>query len=196
MSYRKIIYSALVALLWNNIAGAFELTNAKTSAAWAVPPEPIKPYIDLTFSAELVRLSSADGDLVVTWEDAGGVEPQPFKIVIPAECFVREAGSLQVRNFRACGVEALLTSVRGDIISLPVYAFSTVMTQRRDYGRLSMSAAIGVDDRTGDLTSVILAVIGGAEQEVAIGSESASLLPNDISVLGFNPQPEPPPLEF
>ena len=60
----------------------------------------------------------------------------------------------------------------------------------------AVSAAVGFDGPAGDLSSVVLSKFGGAEQSVAIGEDSDSLLPNDLTVLGFNPQPEPPPLDF
>lgn len=193
--HRKI-WTAVVALVLSGPAMALELTRAETSATRIVPPDPIRPYLEVSFQGELLRVTEVAGEVVVGWGEVGGVQPTPFRLVIPSDCFGRSAGSLQVRNHRACGVAAELTAPNGDVTVLPVYAFSAVLTNVRGYGRLAISAAVGVESSAGDLSSVLLSRFGGAEQSVAIGEDSDSLLPNDLTVLGFNPQPEPPPLDF
>lgn len=196
ISLQKSLGTALLALAISGPAAAIELTRAETSAARVNPPEPVRPYLELAFNAEINRLAETGGELVVSWEDAGGIDPTPFLLRIPAECFVRGGGSLLVRNHRACGVTAELTGPSGQVAMLPVFALSAVLTEVRGFGRLAVSAAIGVELRDGDLTSVLLGSIGGARQTVIIGDDSGSLVPNDLTVLGFNPQPEPPPLDF
>lgn len=190
------IAAALLAVAFSGSAAAIELSRAETSATRVNPPEPVRPYLELAFTAEISRLVETGGDLVVGWGEVGGIQPTPFRLLVPGRCFLRGDGSLLVRNHRACGVTAELIAPSGDVIGLPVYAFSAVLTEARGYGRLAMSAAIGVETGDGDLTSVLLSKFGGAEQSVVIGEDSDSLVPNDISVLGFNPQPEPPPLDF
>lgn len=193
---RPSLLFAAAALLCAPLAQAFELNRAETSAEWFVPTEPIRPYLELSFSAELGAVESTDGDLSVGWGEVGGIDPTPFRLVVPAECMVRDSGSMLVRAFRACGVSAQLTTPEGRILDLPIYAFSAVMTERRGFARLSLSAAVGVDSEAGDVTSDLLGTIGGATQSVSIGDASGSLLPNDIGIRGFNPQPEPPALVF
>lgn len=188
--------AAVLALALSGPAVALELTRAETSATRMVPPDPIRPYLEVSFQAELLRLTEAGGEVVIGWGEVGGIDPTPFRVVIPADCFGRSAGSLQVRNHRACGVAAELTAPNGEVTALPIFAFSAVLTNVRGYGRLALSAAVGVETPGGDLSSLLLSRFGGAEQSVVIGEESASLLPNDLTVLGFNPQPEPPPLDF
>jgi hypothetical protein len=195
LNHRKT-WAAVAALALTGPALALELNRAETSATRIVPPDPIRPYLEVSFQAELLRLTETAGEVVVGWGEVGGVQPTPFRLVIPADCFARSAGSLQVRNHRACGVSAELTAPNGEVNVLPVFAFSAVLTEVRGYGRLAVSAAVGVESRAGDLSSVLLSTFGGAEQSVVIGEDSASLLPNDLTVLGFNPQPEPPPLDF
>ena len=193
--HQKTLAAAL-ALALSGPAMALELTRTETSATRIVPPDPVRPYLEMSFQAELLRLTDVAGDVVVGWGEVGGIQPTPFRLVIPADCFGRSAGSLQVRNHRACGVAAELTAPNGDVTALPIYAFSAVLTDARGYGRLAISAAMGFESPAGDLSSVVLSKFGGAEQSVAIGEDSASLLPNDLTLLGFNPQPEPPPLDF
>ncbi len=196
ISFKKALGAALLALATSSPAGAIELMRAETSAARVNPPEPVRPYLELAFNAEIDRLVETGGDLVVSWEEVGGIDPTPFLLRVPADCFVRGGGSLLVQNHRTCGVTAELTGRSGQVAVLPVFAFSAVLTEVRGYGRLAISAAIGIESRIGDLTGVLLTTIGGAEQTVIIGEDSGSLVPNELTVLGFNPQPEPPPLDF
>jgi hypothetical protein len=77
-------------------------------------------------------------------------------------------------------------------ISLPIHALSASVSRRLDHGRITIIAAVGTATEWGDVASVILGVIGGGTQNMQIGRASASLLPNAVEVVGFDPQPEPP----
>lgn len=182
--------------VWASLVSAFELTSAETSASWVAPEEPVAPYLNLNFNAELGSLASIESDVVISWEEVGGIEPTPFQVIIPAGCFVSDGRSLSVRNHRRCGVMALLTDQSGVEYSLPISTFSAALTPIREYGRLSFSASLYPTTTEGDVTAVLLGIIGGAQQTVMIAGESSSLLPNDLSIRGFNPQPEPPAVGF
>ena len=176
-------------------AEALELQQTSTQARYVAAAE-VQPYVDLNFGAEIRRVTTSEGDLVASWTGSAvmGVQPTPFQLFIPADCLRLVAGSLQVRNYRACGVKATVSVDRIGPVELRIHAFTATLTQTRGgFARLSINAAIGGTTAVGDLSSSILGSLGGASQTVRIGSASASLLPNSIEVLGFNPQPEPPP---
>ncbi len=172
---------------------ALELGQTSTRAAYVVPDEDSgASYIDFSANAELSGIETVADDIITTWEIAGGIEPTPFRLVIPAECFQLEDASLQVRYFRSCGVKAVLESAEFGEVGLPIQAFTAVVTERRGSARLSITAAIDGNTEAGDLTAVILGTIGGGKQTVSIGRASAARLPSGIEVFGFDPQPEPP----
>jgi hypothetical protein len=186
--------SALASIILAFPVQAFELTRTSTQARWVNAAE-VAPYVDLAFSAEITRVTTAEGDLIASWtgNDVMGIQPTPFQLFIPADCFRSSAGSLQVRNHRACGVKAIVEVDSLGQLELPIYALSATLTEWAGYARLTITAAIGTGSVVGDLTNTLLGSLGGASQQVQIGSESGSLYPNAIEVLGFNPQPEPPP---
>ncbi len=174
-------------------AQAFELSRGSTRAEWVGPTEEgAPPYIDLNTSAEIRGLETSYGELTVTWEAVGGIEPAPFKLIIPARCFRPEEGSIQVRNYRSCGVKAVLELADVDQLSLPIQAFTAVVTERSGTTRVSITAAVDSATDIGDMASMMLGAIGGGRQIVQVGDASASLLPNVVNVFGFDPQPEPP----
>jgi hypothetical protein len=176
---------------------ALELSQATTRADYVHPPDPGTPaYVDLNFSAEIGGVKAVDGDVVTTWEIVGGIEPTPFKVIIPGGCFQQAGRWLQVRDHRNCGVKAVLERVDVGEVSMPMHTFNAVVIERSGYGRLSISAAIDTATDIGDFASLVLGTVGGGKQIVQIGSETASLLPNAVEVVGFNPQPEPPASPF
>lgn len=171
---------------------ALELGQTSTRAVYLAPGGKGSPYIDVAASAELRGIRTLAGDVVTTWEIFGGIEPTPFRIVIPEECFESEEASLQVRFYRGCGVRAVLESPEVGEIEISIQAFTAVLTKRSDYGRLAITAAIDTRTEVGDVAAVVLGTIGGGRQTVSIGRSSAARLPSGIEVFGFDPQPEPP----
>lgn len=186
----------LAIFFWASVVNAIELTSAKTSASWIVPQAAVTPYFNLSFDAELNSLTSMEGDFVISWEEVGGIEPTPFKLLIPAGCFVADGRAYKVRSHRSCGVALLLTDPSGLEYSLPVSTFSATFVPIREYGRLSIQIAFYPTVDEGDVAASLLGILGGAKQTVAIEGEQSSLLPNDLSIRGFNPQPEPPAIVF
>ena len=182
--------AAILVALVSIPSRALQLMAAETAANIAVPPAPVQPFLALRFSGELVGHADGRGDLIVTWEDAGGIEPTPFRILIPAGCFQPGEGSLMVPAFRTCGVSAVYRSLQGTEEQLRLRAFNASIVRRRGYARLEISAAIV----SRGIGTDILGALGGAAMQVAVdGQQSNVVLPTGIEVVGFNPQPEPPP---
>jgi hypothetical protein len=184
---------ALAMLMLAGPAQSLELSRALTRVDWVHPPDPGAPaYAELTFSAEISSLEAVEGDVVATWEIVGGIEPVPFEIIIPEGCFQRTGRWLQVRDFQGCGVKAVLETADAGQITMPIDSFSAVLAERSGVARLSISTAISTATEIGDLSSLVLGTVGGGRQSVKIGPAQASLLPNSVEVVGFDPQPEPP----
>ena len=77
------------------------------------------PLFDLcrirpTFRARLTGGTIAfDEDVLIGWEEVGGIEPVPFKILIPAGCFISSRGGVVVDDFLACSVRITAELARG-----------------------------------------------------------------------------------
>lgn len=200
MNFQKLLGAVPAALVLSGVANAeLELLTAKTSAVLTERPSDVPTYVDVSFNAELTRLEPTAGGVVITWNDAGGIQPTPFideasgidptpfQVFIPESCFRSIAGSMQVVNYRSCGVKAKVTTDSGFAFELPFYALTAVMTERRGYVRLSISASIGTEVPEGDVSNIVLGKIGGSKQSVVLGRDEASLIINSVDAVGFNP---------
>ena len=171
-----LIAAALVTTVWG-----FEVDRTRTNAE-IVPPGPIEPVIQLNFRAWLFNAGFVGlDDIVITWERVGGVEPQPFQVLIPAGCFVRNRG-FHVEDFQDCGVRMTF----GDGI-LPILEFASRLVQRTDgSARFAVRASFVGRDQA----HAILGTLGGAVVEIDISSEARKSPPLRIeTVSGVEPEP-------
>jgi hypothetical protein len=147
----------------------FEVLRTRTQAdLLASDPGADGPVIQLNFTAELSGrppdlLSSA---MVTNWQDAGGIEPTPFQVHIPAGCFVQDRG-FQVEDFRGCGV-----ALRFRDQDLPIVEFRARLVRLRDgTARFDLRALVGGNPP--DDGAPILSALGGAEVTITVGSDAA-----------------------
>ena len=182
---------------------AFEVVRAKTEARGDTSASGADT-LQLTFAAELVDAGS-DGpavsdDVVVGWQEVGGVEPVPFRILIPAGCFVDRRGlGFYVDDFSTCGVQMSADSGARVLVLLEIVDFQARFVRGRDgTSRLDIVTSFIPPDPIvppdpiipPDPVRAFLGVLGGAAVEVAIGSESSAVAPLRIeTVAGIEPQP-------
>lgn len=173
-----LIAAALATTVWG-----FEVDRTRTNAE-IVPPSPIEPVIQLNFRAWLFNASFVGlDDIVITWEQAGGVTPEPFRtfrVLIPAGCFVRNRG-FHVEDFEDCGVQMTF----GDGLLL-IREFASRLVQRTDgSARLTVRASF----MSRDQAHAILGALGGAVVEIDINSEPRKSPPLRIkTVTGAEPE--------
>jgi len=158
--------------------GGFEISRAKTEAA-IVDPAAAGPVLQMELTAELVRIPAlARADVVATWEQAGGVEPTPFLVAIPAECWVPNRAGFHVEDFRACGV-----SVELDRRLVPLMDFEARLLTRGDGTALFDLGAL-FSTTPDDGAPEVLGALGGAVVELAIGAESSAAPPLSVETVG------------
>jgi hypothetical protein len=165
-------------------ASAFEIGRTRTAVA----------ILQLATGARVVRLNLAAElsnnripdvtrqRVEVGWQQVGGVDPEPFRILIPAGCFVGARG-FRVEDFRRCGVQIVF----GRSGALFITDFEARLVARDDGTyRLDMEASVIPPDPI----HAVLGAVGGAAVQIAIGTESARSLPvSAATVSGVEPQP-------
>lgn len=181
----------IAAVTLANPVWGFDIERTRTSAEIVLfPPDPLTPAIALTFRAQLLDARSVDPteDVGVNWEQFGGIEPQPFNILIPAGCFVPNRG-FHVENFRRCGVEITVDFGRGPI-ALSIREFQARFlppnSTRDRPARLDIKTVFTDDGRESD----ILGTVGASAVEIFFGEESAASLMNSMEAVS-GPQPQP-----
>ena len=182
------VTTALIAAVLATTVWGLEVGRTKTEAE-IVPPTPITPVIELSFRAQLFNDGFgglADIDVIVTWEQVGGVEPTPFlEISIPAGCFVRNRG-FHVENFRACGVQ-MTFGKSGESTDLEILEFESRLVPRTDG---SARFAVQTSFMSQDQAHAILGALGGAAIEIATDLGTGASLPRRIGMLsGVTPEP-------
>ncbi len=181
--------AAMTAALLVTQAWGLEVVRTKTEAELVFPPEPVAPAIQLDFRAELADAGSEDptmSDVIVSWKRVGGIEPTPFNVLVPMECFVSNE-VYRVDDFRACGVELTFDPDGRGAIALSVMEFNAKLVPQRDgTARFKVETRFTTDGHG----SAILSTLGGAAVEIAIGSAAPLSLPLGIeAVSGIQPTP-------
>ena len=182
-------------------AAGFQISRAKTGAMIQTSASGADT-IQLTFVAELVNEGGPDvsDDVVVTWREVGGVEPEPFRALIPAGCFRDRRGrGFYVDDFRTCGVELSVASSTRGLALLEIVDFQARLVRQDDgSSRFNIAAnfippdPVVPPDPIVPVTSgrAFLGLLGGAAVEIAIGSASAASPPLRIeTVSGIDPTP-------
>ena len=121
---------------------------------------------------------------MVTWEKVGGIQPTPFKVSIPAGCFIPNRG-FHVEDFRDCRVE--LTVVLGEeLVNLSIMEFEASLRPH-----LNRPASFVIETRFTDHERLpaILGALGGAAVEIAIGDEMGTALPVGVTTVAVPPSP-------
>lgn len=179
--------SGLVVTLLMTQASALEIRSGKTEVK-LVSADERAAVISVEFRAGLTGVVGLTREnVIVTWENAGGVSPNPFKILIPAGCFVLSRDVYRIANFETCGVEISRQS-SGVITRYSIADFSgRVIVDATGNGLLELNALFGT---TPDDGAPVLGATGGAVIEIAVGRESAFSLPKSVeSFSGVSPQP-------
>jgi hypothetical protein len=182
-------------------ASGFEIPRTKTEAVIQTSTSGDE-IVQLTFVAELVNEGGPDvsDDVVVTWQEVGGIEPTPFRILIPAGCFRDRRGrGFYVDDFRACGVELSVASSARGLALLEIVDFQARLLHRDDgASRFDIVTSVIPPDPVVPPDPIVppspgrafLGIVGGAAVEIAIGSESSAAAPLRIeTVSGVEPQP-------
>jgi hypothetical protein len=165
---------------------ALDIRRAKTEAEIGLDAAGAQA-LQVRFRADLANDGRGVPDLtrervVVGWQTAGGVDPTPFRVLIPAGCFVPNAG-FHVGDFRACGVQLLFGRT-----ALPIADFEASFRVASDgRGRLIMETIVPLG---GIEPTPFLGALGGSVVGISIGSESGRSFPVSTgTVSGVEPVP-------
>jgi hypothetical protein len=190
MFLKKRIVSAaglIMAVSFATSASGFDLYRAKTEAAIRTSAAGDHTIL-LNFAAELINgiPDLVKQDLEVGWGEVGGIDPQPFRILIPAGCFVSGSRGYRVRDFSACDVQVLfLPGVPPDSLSIIDFDARVVARDDGSY-RFDMVAQFYPPDPI----YPVLGAVGGAAVRIGIGSESSMVFPvSTETVSGISPEP-------
>ncbi len=187
MFTRYALLLAAFSLFSSSIAHAQDLWNRTTASATEVSERQVSVDVISRFELVTERLPALqESDIVSTWQQAGGIQPTPFRILIPAGCFVAQRDRLRV-NGTFCGVQV---SLDGEIVEVDGFfarAYPPEPVNPGDPLRLGIRFSLEVDEAR---SSNLLSTLGGAEVSIAIGRESALALPKSIdAVSGVQPTP-------
>ena len=108
MSTRTTVYLAALGLFSAANAHAQELWNRTTAEATEAGPRQVSVVVESRFEFVSERVPDLqESDIIATWQRVGGVQPTPFRIVIPAGCFVEQRDRLRISG-TTCGVQVIL----------------------------------------------------------------------------------------
>lgn len=181
-------------------AVAFDIVGSRTEAEGQTSAAGAR-FVQLRFSAELVNEGGPNftEDVFVGWQEVGGVEPVPFRVLIPAGCFKPTRRGFRLDDFATCGVQLTVgTSDRG-LVLLDILDCDARVA-RRDDGttRFDLVASFIPPDPVippdpivpPDPIRAFLGLIGGAAVRMAVGSEVAASPPLRAATLsGIEPTP-------
>lgn len=162
---------------------AFRIAEARTEAGIGVMSSGARA-VELEFGAVLNEaFTRTPEDVVATWEQAGGIDPEPFMVTIPAGCWTSNQVGLHAGDARTCGARVALGE---DAMSLMRFE-ARLVVDGEGAARFEMTALLVPPEPA---LPVLLGRLGGAVVELAIGSGSAAALPLGIeTVSGIDPQP-------
>ena len=181
-------------------ASRFAISRARTGATVQTSASGAE-MIQLTFVAELTSDSGPDvsDDVVVTWQEVGGVEPEPFRVLIPAGCFRDLRGrGFYVDDFRSCGVQLSVASSARGFAVLEIVDFRARLLHLDGTSWFDIVTSVIPPDPVVPPDPIVpptaagafLGLVGGAAVEIAIGSESSAAPPlRIVTVSGIDPTP-------
>jgi hypothetical protein len=169
-------------------APGVEISRSKTEAVVVTSAAGARA-IELEFTAELINgIPDLMDDVEVGWRQVGGVEPQPFRVLMPAGCFVTSRRGSQVEDFDVCGVQIAVNSSQRGRILMTIVDFEAKGVARDDgIYRFDILATFVPPDPIHE----ILGILGGAAVQIATGSGTTmpSLPLRTATVSGVDPQP-------
>jgi hypothetical protein len=170
-------------------ATAFKIPGARTAAEVRLTAAGSE-VIRLNFAAALDFDGAPDlsDDVFVGWQEVGGVSPQPFRVLMPAGCFVERNGRFVVRDFQGCGVE-ISADTAGGPLEVEILEFDARLVLRRD-GSYRFDVVTVFGGISPDPFRAVLGLLGGTAVEIGIASESSMAPPlRAETVSGVEPQP-------
>ena len=188
-------------------ATAFELTRAETEAE-VLQDAAGDRYVRLGFRADLLSAVPPEpvfppepilqDDVAVGWGEVGGIDPEPFIVLIPAGCFV-DRGGFRVEDFAGCGVEVSFDDAAGT--AFPALVEFAARIQQRGNGTARMDMEMVFAEPTGRATPpipAIMAALGGTPAGVAVTTDTgvmgaAAPVLKTEALSGIEPQPFFPP---
>ena len=177
----------------SKLAGSRTVVEAVTSAAGA-------RAVELQFAAGFTGgLPDLLDDVEIGWGQVGGVEPVPFRVLIPAGCFSNTRRGFRVRDFATCGVQLWLDDASRGLVPLPILQFDAAGNQHDDGTfRLRMLTTFIPPDPVvppdpiipPDPIHAFLGLIGGAIVQIAAGPQTMVSPPlRAVTVSGIEPTP-------
>lgn len=178
----------------------FEIARTRTEAAGTTSAAGARE-VQLRWAAELVNgMPDLSDDVEVGWQQVGGVEPTPFRVLIPAGCFVSNRRGARVEDFTACGVELSVESGAGGRTLVAVVDFDARVVARDDGSyRFDIITSIIPPDPVvppdpvipPDPVHAFLGILGGAAVQIAAGGETTMASPplRIETVSGIEPTP-------
>jgi len=168
-------------------ASAFDATRTRTAAVIAKSPTGA-PAIELNFAAELRNVvpDVSQSGIVLGWAAVGGIEPTPFRVLIPAGCFVGKR-NLYVDEFRGCGVQIVFGANTRLPRFLSISDFAARLLPLTD-GTYRFDVLARVTDT--ELVPAVLEALGGSTVVIAIGRETSISRPTRAETIsGVEPEP-------
>lgn len=190
---RKISTLFLIAQLSSAAALAAEVQSNTRAGILETDGRTVLTQVDTVLLVELEQppILSRD-DVILTWRRAGGIEPTPFRVAIPAGCFVEARNAFIVRD-TGCGVRLILNGTRlttdvfgarlvpPEPIVPPDPIFPPEPIRLRVRLELALAPAAAAE---------LLSTLGGATVIVQIGAERGVSPASEIqSKSGIEPQP-------
>ena len=169
-------------------APGVEISRSRTEAVVVTSAAGARA-IKLEFTAELINgIPDLMDDVEVGWQQVGGVDPQPFRVLMPAGCFVTGRRGSQVEDFDVCGVQIAVDSSQRGRILMTLVDFEAKGVARDDgIYRFDILATFVPPDPIHE----ILGILGGAAVQIATGSGTTmpSLPLRTETVSGVDPVP-------
>jgi hypothetical protein len=170
---------------------ALDLGRTKTEIGIVESAVGAPNFLQLSFRAEIgpeIPDLRRD-DVVAGWQEVGGIQPEPFRVLIPAGCFVSRRDSYFVEDFRTCGVQIVLGSAR-EYVTLTILDFDARVAARSDG---SYRFDIMTDFYPPDAIippDAIVGALGGAGVRIGMGGQSAAAKAvRAATVSGVAPEP-------
>lgn len=168
-------------------ASALDAGPTRTAAAIVKSPKGA-PALELNFAAELKNgvPNVTQSGIVLGWGTVGGIQPEPFRISVPASCFSGKR-NLYVDEFKGCGVQIVFGANTRQPRFLSISDFAARLLPLTD-GTYRFDLLARVTDT--ELVPAVLEALGGSAVVIAIGRETTISRPTRAeTVAGVEPQP-------
>lgn len=183
----KISTVLLVSLLSGATALAADVRSRTTAGIIEADGRTVVTQVDAVLLVELAEIPilSRD-DVIVTWRREGGISPTPFRIAIPAGCFVETRIGFRVAD-TSCGVRITLdgTPLTTNVFAARFFPPEPIVPPEPIRLRIRLELAQSVPD-----VAELLGTLGGATVIAQIGAERGVSPATEIqSKSGIEPTP-------